>query len=56
MDKIIFYLTPVGSSKGLEDVDLNAAGGYAEGIVLDSCVGKPSGSCVHEKGLDKRHR
>ena len=39
---------------------LNAAGGYADGRVLDSleflnkgrlCVGEPNGSCISEKGL-----
>ena len=43
---------------------LNAAGGYAEGWVLDSLeflnngqwgVGEPNGSCIHEKGSDKEH-
>ena len=44
---------------------LNAAGGYAEGRVLNSSleflnkgwwdVGEPNGSCICEKRPDKRH-
>ena len=42
---------------------LNRAGGYAEGRDLDSIeflnkgwrgIGEPNGSCIHEKGPDKR--
>ena len=46
------------------DSHLNAAGGYAEGRVLDilkflnkgwRVVGDPNGICMHEKGPDKGH-
>ena len=48
----------------IDRVHLNAAGGYAEGKVLDSLeflkkgwwgVEKPNGSFIHEKGPDKGH-